>query len=461
MNNKEYSKLLIICLVGASLFVASCKKYLDKSPDMQLTTPEVAQDLRAILDYNDLMNGYYPVYGAIASDDYYMTDDVYNALSSTACQGYYIWGLNGEPTDWTQDWFLNYKRIFYVNVVLDNIDRVSLNGATKEYLDAIKGEALFYRGYTHFLQSQIYSLPYNPATASSTPGVPLRLTSDVNTESTRPDLQTEFKSIINDLKTAVPLLPENGSGKLRPTRPAAYAALANVYLVMQQYEDAGKMADAALSLDDSLLDYNSIEAHLQVPIPLFNREVIWQADLAYNEIFPTSKSKVPDSFFAMYQANDLRKQIFFDTTGDQIVFKGYYNGQYAGTSIYFAGLAVDELYLVKAESAARMGDLVGSSNALNKLAASRFDKSDFTPFSFSEQKSAIAAVMDMRRKELCFRGLWRWIDIRRLSQIPGEEITLQRTLLGKTYILKPGDLHFAFLMPQDVIDNSKMEQNKR
>lgn len=460
MANKKYYFQWVVC--GFMLcFMFSCKKYLAKSPDKQLTTPEVAQDLRAILDYNDLMNRDYPVYGAIASDDYYMTDNVYEALSPNACQGYYIWGFNGEPTDWTQDWFLNYKRIFYTNVVLDNVNKVASNGSSQQELDAIMGEALFYRSFTHFLQSQIYTLPYNPANASSTPGVPLRTTSDFNVESTRPNLRQEFNSIVKDLRTAASLLPDNSSGKLRPSRAAAFATLANVYLVMQNYEEAEKMADAALAIDDSLMDYNDIQADQKAPVPLLNAEVIWQADLGYNQILATSRSKVAKVFYDSYQANDLRKYVFFDTSGDQVKFKGHYNGQHAGTSRYFAGLAVDELYLIKAESAARMGNIEVASSTLNLLARNRFEESEFVPFDFADQNSAIEAILDMRRKELCFRGLYRWMDIRRLSQIPGEAVTLHRMLLGQLYTLKPGDLHYAFLIPQEVIDNSKIEQNRR
>lgn len=461
MVNCRHPFHFLICLFGIVILMTSCKKYLDSSPDKKLTTPDVIQDLRALMDFNGLMNEDYSAYGAIASDDYFVTDEAYNSFSSSSYSEYYIWGLNVDPIDEHSDWLKSYQRIFYANVVLDNVDKVALNGASQPDLDAIKGEALFYRGYNHFLISQIYALPYNPATASSTPGVPLRLTSDVNVESTRPNLKNEFNSIIEDLKAAAPLLPDYSPGKLRPSRPATYAALANVYLIMQKYAEAEKMADAALAIDDSLLDYNVIQAEQQAPIPVLNKEVLWQADLAYKTILATSNAKVDIDFFQSYQQNDLRKYLYFDTSEIPVIFKGHYNGQYSGTAVYFGGLAVDELYLIKAESAARLGKLNESAIALNKLAINRFNKADFVPFDFTDRNKAINAILDMRRKELCFRGLYRWMDVRRLSQIPGEEITLHRTLMGKTYTLKPGDLHYAFLIPQDVIDNSKIEQNKR
>lgn len=459
----KHSILYILWLFVVVFMISSCKKYLDQSPDKSLTTPAVAQDLRALLDNNKLMNEYYPVFGAIASDNYSVTDEVYNALSSSpsACVGYYTWGLIDEPTDWQQDWAINYKRIFSVNVVLDYVDKVEINGMTHKDLKAIKGEALFYRGYTHFLYSQTYAMPYNPATANDLPGAPLRLTSDITQKAERPNLKDEFTRVISDLRHAATLLPNIGRTKLRPSRPAAYAALANVYLVMQEYNNARNAADSALAINDSLMDYNKIDTNQLAPFPVFNKEVIWQADLAYNSMLAPMNSNVRKSFYESFEENDLRKILYFDTTGGDIKFKGQYNGQSQATAVYFGGLAVDELYLIIAEVAAREGNLSEAASTLNILAKKRFKMDTFRPFSFSNQQDAIMAILDMRRKELCFRGIYRWIDIKRLSQIAGEEITPQRTLLGKTYTLEPGDLHYAFLLPQEVISESGMQQNPR
>lgn len=458
-NFKYFHQWVMFCFIF--FFMFSCKKYLDRSPDKQLATPAVIQDLRALMDHNSLMNEGYSAFGAVASDDYFISDEAYNSIASLFYSGFYFWGINNDPIDNHSGWLQSYQRIFNANVVLDYIDKVALNGASLSDLNAVKGEALFYRGYNHFLVSQVYALPYNPATASSTLGVPLRLTSDANAESTRPSLKKEFASIIVTLKAAVPLLPDYSLGKLRPSRAAAYTALANVYLVMQEFKEAENMADAALAINDSLMDYNDLQAEQRVPVPVLNKEVLWQADLSYNTILARSNTKVDTNFYQSYQEADLRKYLYFDTTEGDIKFKGYYNGQHKGSAVYFGGLAVDELFLIKAEAAARLGKLDIASNAINTLLRKRFRRTEFVPFSFTNNKKAIDIILDMRRKELCFRGQYRWMDVKRLSQIPGDEITLQRTLLGTTYTLKPGDLHYAFLIPQEVIDNSKIEQNRR
>jgi starch-binding outer membrane protein, SusD/RagB family len=97
---------------------------------------------------------------------------------------------------------------------------------------------------------------------------------------------------------------------------------------------------------------------------------------------------------------------------------------------------------------------------LNALLVNRFDSS-FVPISVSNTEQALDTILDHRRKELCFRGSIRWMDIRRLNQFENSKITLTRKINGREYTLAPGDPHFAFLIPQNSIDNSHIKQNAR
>lgn len=456
----SFTKLVAIyCLL---MFFNSCRKFLDASPDKQLTTPNTIQDLRALLDNNTIMNESYSPYGAIASDDYYITDASYNSLTDVVAKNNYPWGLISENANNYSDWLLNYQRLFNVNVVLDNINQVDLNGATKLDVDAIKGEALFYRGYTIFTIAQTYSLPYNPATAQSIPGIPLRLTADINETITRPSLEETYQQIVTDLQAAIPLLPVSGLSLLRPNKPAAYAALANVFMVMQQFDKAENCSDSCLFLKNDLIDYNTISPDANIPFAIFNSEVLWQADLGYNTILATSRSKVDTNFYNSFENNDLRKVIYFKSSSSApTVFKGHYNGQWHGTSVYFSGLAVDEIYLIKAECEARNAKVSEAMSTLNALLINRYDKTNFVPFNATSSEEAINIILDQRRKELCFRGSLRWTDIRRLNQYGNSQATITRKINDQLYTLKPGDLHFAFLIPQNTIDNSHIKQNER
>jgi starch-binding outer membrane protein, SusD/RagB family len=462
-NHKDRMPLLqlMIAFCITCICISGCKKYLDASPDKQLTTPKTIQDLRAILDYNSSLNSNYSPYGAIASDDYYVTDNVYDALTDVVAKNNYAWGLIAETADKYLDWQYNYQRLFYVNVVLDYFDKVVKAGATDADINSIKGEALFYRAFTMFTMSQVYAMPYNPSSASSTPGIPYKLTADINEPVTRPSLQQNYQQMVQDLEEALPLLKPSAQPLLRPDRPAACLALANVYLVMQQFDKAGSYADSCLTYQNQLINYNDISLSSSNPFELFNKEVIWQADLATNSILATSRSRIDAVFYGSFQDNDLRKQVFFAQSGSSpATFKGYYNGQSKGTSVYFSGLAVDEAYLVKAECEARAGKPDAAMVTLNALLVNRFDSS-FVPISVSNTEQALDTILDHRRKELCFRGAIRWMDIRRLNQFENSKITLTRKINGQEYTLAPGDPHFAFLIPQNSIDNSHIKQNER
>jgi starch-binding outer membrane protein, SusD/RagB family len=462
-NNKGQMQLLQLIIVFCTIFIfmCGCKKYLDASPDKQLTTPKTIQDLRAILDYNSSLNSNYSPYGAIASDDYYVTDNVYGALTDVVAKNNYAWGLIAETADKYLDWQYNYQRLFYVNVVLDYFDKVSKAGATEADINSIKGEALFYRAFTMFTMSQAYAMPYNPSTAASTMGLPYKLTADINEPVTRPSLQQNYQQMAEDLREAIPLLKPSAQSLLRPDRPAACLALANVYLVMQQFDKAESYADSCLTYQNQLINYNDISLSSSNPFELFNKEVIWQADLTTNSILATSRSRIDTLFYGSFQDNDLRKKVFFKQSGSSpATFKGYYNGQSKGTSVYFSGFAVDEAYLVKAECEARTGNPDAAMVALNALLVNRFDSS-FVPISVSNTEQALDTILDHRRKELCFRGANRWMDIRRLNQFENSKITLTRKIDGQEYTLAPGDPHFAFLIPQNSIDNSHIKQNAR
>lgn len=449
-----------IMLFSSLLCLDACSKYLDETPEKSLTIPQTAQDLRAILDNSFRMSENYSALGAVASDDYYLTDNNFNSLAANIYISYYNWGFDREPIDRSDDWFNAYNRIFYANNVLDYLNKVELEEMTASDISAMQGEALFYRAFTTFQLTQIYAMPYNPATAKSTKGIPLRLSSDFNIKSTRPTLEEDFQQIVKDLENSIKLLPINNYNLLRPNRTGAYAALANVYLVMQNFEKARDYADSCLRIKNDLMDYNDIDSLSDIPFPLFNKEILWHSDLTNNTIAARTYSYVDSVFYKSFDDNDLRKHLFFQKNTGSVTFNGYYNGR-RSTTMYFNGFAVDELYLIKAETEARLNNLASALSAINSLTKNRLSKTNYTPFKSNDQIKILAYVLDMRRKELCFRGMYRWMDIRRLNELQSKKLTLQRTINGKLYELKPGDLHYAFLIPSTAIDYSDMKQNAR
>ena len=138
-----------------------------------------------------------------------------------------------------------------------------------------------------------------------------------------------------------------------------------------------------------------------------------------------------------------------------------FRGTYDGSPYYFGGLATDEVYLIRAEAAAREGDVIGAMNDLNTLLSSRWRSGTFVPFSAIDANDALHQILAERRKELLFRGT-RWTDLRRLNKDPQFASTSYRLVGGQTYSIPAGDPRYVYPIPDNVISfNPGMIQNSR
>ena len=165
---------------------------------------------------------------------------------------------------------------------------------------------------------------------------------------------------------------------------------------------------------------------------------------------------IDTNLLASYAPNDLRRPVYYtQEKSDSFTLKG----SYAGTIFPFAGLATDELYLIRAECRARAGQTANALNDLDSLLTHRWRTGTFTGYPIGSAAEALDTILVERRKELAFRGL-RWSDLRRLNK-EGWGITLTRNLNGMLYTLPPNSDLYALPIPPDVINFSGITQNPR
>lgn len=456
---KLYKTLLnAVSALAAGCLLISCEKFLDVKPDKSLAVPATAKDLQAMLDFETRMNTNYPVAGDIAGDDYYLKPADWSTLMLVDDRNAYTWEKTAVPG---QDWQFTYSRVFPANVVLDLVDDVFEGVPNRDDYNAIKGTALFFRGYSYFLAAEVFTMPYQGTTAPSRLGLPLRLTSDVNDKTVRPTQQETYDQIIKDLTEASRLLPVVTAFKTRPGRAAAFAALTRVCLVRGDYAKAGAYADSSLLLNNELIDYNTVNAAMANPFQIFNSEVLLHALGRSNTgVFSPSRARVDTILYASYHANDLRKAIYFKKNADNsFQFKGSYGGSNSGA--LFAGLATDEMYLTKAECLARLGKGQEAMEVLNSLLKKRWKAATFTGLTAASDQEALDIILRERRKELLFRGSIRWMDLRRLNHDPAFARTLTRRMDQEQFILPPNDKRYAFLIPWSVVEEAGIQQNER
>lgn len=433
--------------------LAACNKgeWLDIKSDKNLTVPSSLQDFELLLDNFLVMNGQTPGLGEVGSDGHFISETRWSTLPDHPV-GYsprnaYTW-TNLFPYKEVHDWNYSYQKIFQCNLVLEGLKKIKpLNSTEQELYNRTKGNALFHRAKNYFDLAQVYAQPYNPNTASSDLGIPLKEGIDITEQSARSTVQQTYDQIINDLNEASGLLPEVPQLVTRGSKAACYALLARAYLAMQDFSKAQVNADATINIYSDLMDFNDIPA-TATNLGLFNKETIFFSRMAnWLLVYSSGYTYIDESLFDLYEEHDLRKTRFFRQTSLGIVFKGMYN---SGT-LQFSGLATDEMYLIRAECYARQNKVTEALDDLNHLLKTRWDKDvSYPTVTAIDAKEALDKILLERKKELLLRGI-RWFDLKRLNLEEEHKTTLERIIGGQKYTLEPNSYKYALPIPDDVM----------
>lgn len=445
----KYSKLFIALIVLLfSILNTSCKKFLDKKYSNSITSPIELEDLQALLDDGEAMNRRLtPCRGETSSDNYFLPDNILNARNQLE-QNAYLWVK--EPYSFPNDWSQSYTPVYIANYCVEALENIERSGNNSSMWDNIKGSALFYRAYNFLNLLWNHAKAYDPLTSKDDLGIVLRLGSDFNENSERASVEYSYKQVIDDAKAAISLLPSKATHVFRPSQCAAYGLLARAFLSMRIYDSAYKYANQALAIDNTLLNYTTLDVSSSRPFPLLNDEIIFYSDM-FLQLSNLSRGYIDTTLYGYYRAGDLRSSAFFRKSGNYYLPKVTY--AIAG---WFTGIATDELVLIKAECAARSGAKDEAMIEMNRLLKSRWDNS-FVPLTVNTKEEAVEIILEERRKELINRGL-RWMDIKRIN-MDNAVINMKRISNGKTYNLPANDNYFALPLPEDVVSLYGVLQN--
>ncbi|MGN6418722.1 MAG: RagB/SusD family nutrient uptake outer membrane protein [Pseudobacter sp.] len=437
------------------------KEFLDEKPSSDVFIPTTIDDLRALLD-NDVYNNEMTELGTLSADEYYFMPGFWESLGAKE-RNCYIWSSDiFEGQGRIRDYNLPYKQVFYANVVLEELAKNSVPNASQTDIEEVKGTALFIRGLAFFNVAQQFAGIYDESSSGSDPGISIRLVPDVDERATRSTLKASYDQIFEDLNQAVKLLPDSVPVLLRnrPSKPAAFALLARIYLSMRNYQKAHQFADSSLKYYSKLIDYDSINPNAFLPFSPQNNETLYQGRLntlsAVVNGVNTPACVIDSNLFKSYDANDLRRSIYFIRNTEGLPCM---KGGYSGTILTFGGLAVDEVIMIRAECLARANKVNDAMNALNGLIRLRYIKNTYVNKVALTAEQALKIILEERKKELVFRGV-RWTDLKRLNR-EGAAIRLTRVLNGVTYRLEPNDPKYILPIPPDVIALTGMAQNQR
>lgn len=446
----------------------SCAKseFLNKKSNSNIIVPTTLKDFNHLLDnyYNVSLSSCLPT---ISSDEYYYSSlDDYTAVFTQTEKNSFIWAKDPYGGDAIQaDWNNAYTATFYCNVVLDGFKNLSYDDQESSQGKFVKGWAHFVRAFKYYSLVQIFGATYNDHTASLDLGIPIKTTPNIDEIKQRATIKKNFyNQIFEDIFESLNLLPSQFDN-LHPNRPykgSAYALLSRMYLNMHDYTNAEKYADNVLSMNIALVDYNTLDTNSTYPISTqFPETLYWTEQWNYSVCGTGDGAtvKIDTNLISTYNPNDLRRLIFYSTTISD--GKKYYlmKGGYAGRIFGFGGLAIDEMYLIKAECLARRDKLTEANKTLDELLTMRFKAGTYRPFTVTDKNIVLNNILMERRKELIFRGT-RWADLKRLNQ-EGANITITRLLGGTVYTLSPNDPRYIMPIPEEEISLSHIVQNLR
>jgi starch-binding outer membrane protein, SusD/RagB family len=448
------NKLYIIIILAV---IQSCSDdYLAKKPDKSLVVPTTLSDLEALLNNTTIMNEA-PGLAILGVDDFFMSDEGYQGFTDPIEQYGYIWTsdiYHGQQS--FTEWSSPYRQIFYANTVLDALDDVEIDSSNKMQWNTIKGRALFHRAFCHYQLAQLFCKPYTGETLYD-PGIPMRVHADIDVAIERATIKETYDQIISDLGQAEELLPATVPSRTQPTLATAKALLAMVYMATTNYEQAEQYASASLELDNTLIDYNELNASARLPINRYNQEVSFHAVSNYYSFPYSAMAFVDTTLIQQYHENDLRKAVYFRMRDvNRYTFKGHYSGAYS----LFVGIAIDEIYLIRAEARVRLNRISGALEDLNSLLIKRWKTDTYIPVTETDAEALLRIVLTEKQKELIFRPS-RWTDFRRLNQENRFQRTMQRKLNGVIYTLPPNDKRYVYPIPANELSQSGIEQNER
>lgn len=459
---KIKNMMMLWCAMAMGL--SGCDKqreWLELKSHRAMVVPETLADFQAIMNNGTMFTRWYTNIGLVGSDHIHLDDQALGGVSEVE-RNAYLWNAPIWENGISNDWNLLFSVIGHATIVIEGLEKLGME--TGEARN-IKGQAHFHRAFCYYNLAQLFCLPYDPQAAPELLGLPLRTVSDVNRIEKRSTLEELYQFMLADAGIAADLLAGSQPNFQYPRKSAGHALLAKIYLVMGNYEQAFEAADAALTVQSELLDYNNpdlVDSSSQFRFPVMglgNPEIMFYAEgsgsVGSVAPFAGSAGHVPNELYSLYEESDLRKSLLYQPAEGM----AKYQGSYTGSRFNFCGIAANEVYLVRAEAAARLGRTQQATDDINELLKHRYVTDHFVPLVFSSADEALKHIVTERRKELPNVGNIRWEDLRRLNRDAVFRKTIRREAMGNTYELGPDDPRYALPIPDQEVQLSGIEQN--
>ncbi len=471
-------KTIFLMLCAAMLFSA-CNGLLDKEPIATLdagsyfqTADDAEQALNAAyrpLLINNANNNFYWAFAVIASDEAITGGDG----SRPGLVELESFTFTPRTEEFNQFWKIQYQGITQANLVLGNLPDVDMPETQR---NRITGEALFLRGYYHFLLAQVFG------------DVPLftRIVPPDELRVPRTPRAEVLAQVIADCQAAAAFLPvtapiaETG----RATRGAALALAAKANLYLENWTGVLDYVEQvkALGVYDLMPDYgdnfrketqNNAESvweiqHVNIELGVGNFLNQWWMS---RKVDGYGFAEVTEDFVNAFEPGDPRRR-FTVASRDEEYFGTIYKNSFSSTrysprkylqdtstvtqpadgDINYTAIRFAEVLLWEAEALVELGRATEAQVPLERVRARARAQADdpmtaLPPVTASDPATMREAVRHERQVELGFE-LHRYFDLVRWG-IAADVIPFFQA--GK---------HEVFPLPQTEIDlNPALQQN--
>jgi starch-binding outer membrane protein, SusD/RagB family len=459
-RNKTYIPFFLLVAMAA-LALGSCSKSFvnqgsatNLSTSEALSTPQLLQsDLIGL--YSELRNvdqygRDFPVIGDLMADNTFL-----EARNSGRYTYQFAYTVPSIDVTTLSMWQESYNGILDANQIID----ANVTGA-----DAVKSQAYAIRALLYFKLVNIFAQPYTFDSAG--PGVPLVLHYDVTAEPGRSSVAAVYAQIVSDLKAAMVNAPDYVSS-IFLSNYSIEGLLARVYLYMGDYADAETTAlDVMNNGPFTLVQPGAFKSFWANPnVQTDAVEVMFEVDMdpinnnGFDDLGGIYINGYQDIYCSLqlaqlYSSTDVRSQLLiFGTTkgGDPAYLVNKYPDAENTNKDHPKVIRLAEVYLIAAESAARLGDNSDAQTWVNDVAELRDPA--FTGGYTDIGQALIADIIQERRKELAFEGD-RLYDMQRCG-LTINRGTNQGAAAGDGLSIPfPNDFRVAPIPEQEILRNA-------
>ena len=365
------------------------------------------------------------------------------------------------------------------------------NGATEDLqnIRRIQGECHFLRAANYFMLVNFYGKPYEAATASQDPSVPLKLSNYVeDLNYSRNSVAEVYAQILEDLQEAERLLKDiQRKSQWRADINSVRLLMSRVYLYMCDYANAQKYAEMVTGNGPRLENLNGFsgESFLtpelsELIFSMGSTSIFRSVSLDMESSQSANNFRISDELYNAYNpadGHDLRLQHYVTRKEGTLRYKklqGTYFSTPEMSDIFI--MRTSEAYLNLAEAAACNDDETSAREALKTLRKNRIETAyaaeDADRIDALSGEELIDFIRQERQRELCMEG-HRWFDLRRyrVAAKYAQPVNLVRVMMNREegrmtwhrrFTLTSDDPAWVLPLPKDEIDkNTGMIDNPR